>query len=113
MDSAAELAESMIAVLAPVLSQFTEAGLADIAERIFLDALPGRRGGAAQHLGPELEAELPVLYPAALRGHPLTGADRWEGADDGDLIAVALGFDLEHGETVFLVEESDALDQPG
>ena len=45
------------------------------AAQIFLDALLGCRRGAGEHLGPELKAELPVLYPAAFRRHPLPGAD--------------------------------------
>ena len=45
--------------------------------------------------------------------HPLSSVeayDRWQGADDRDLIPMALGFDLEHCEAVFLIEENDALD---
>jgi hypothetical protein len=44
---------------------------------------------------------------------PFTGTDRCKRADDRDLIAVALGFYLEHGIAVLLVKECDALDQPG
>ena len=66
-----------------------------------------------EHLGPELKPELPVLNPAAFGGHPFTGVDGGQRADHRHQIAVALGFDLEHGQTVFLVEERDPLDQPG
>ena len=45
------------------------------AAQILLDALLGGRRGAGEHLGPELEAELPVLDPPALGGHPFAGAD--------------------------------------
>jgi len=83
------------------------------AAEMFLDAFFRRRRGAGQHLGAELKAELLVLHPAALRRHPFTGADGWQRTDDRDLIAVALGFNFEHRETVFLVEKGYALDQPG
>jgi len=40
------------------------------AAQIFLDAFLGGGRGAVQHLGPELEAELPILHPAAFSRHP-------------------------------------------
>src|ERR1017187_3094341 len=64
------------------------------AAQIFLDAFLGRGRGAVQHLGPELEAELPILHPAAFRRHPFTRTYRWQGANDSDLIALSLGLDL-------------------
>ncbi len=82
------------------------------AAQIFLDAFLRRRRGAVQHLRLELEAELPVLNPASFGGHPLTGTDGGERADHRHLVAMALGFDLEHRPAVLLVEERDALDQP-
>ena len=66
-----------------------------------------------QHLGPELKPELLVPHPSAFSGHPFTGADGGQGADDRDLIAVPLGLDLEHGEAVFLIPKGNALDQAG
>jgi len=81
--------------------------------QVFFDAFLGGRRGAGQHLGFELEAELAVLDPAAFRRHPFTGADGRQGADHRHQVALALGFDFEHGIAVFLIEERDALDQPG
>ena len=65
--------------------------------------------GAGGGCGTELEAKLPVLDPAPFGGYPLPGADRGQGADNGDQVAVPLGLHLQHGPAVFLVVERDAL----
>ena len=104
-------------LLAELLHQLLRVNGADAldhaAAQILLDALPGGGRGAVEHVGAELEAKLPVLDPAALGGHPLPGADRSQGADHGDQVAVPFGLHLEHRPAVLLVEEGDALDQPG
>ena len=41
------------------------------AAQVFLDALLGGRRGAVEHVGAELEAELPVLRPSGLRRSPI------------------------------------------
>lgn len=46
-----------------------------VAPEIFLNALDGRWRRAGQHLGFELQTELTVPNPDALRRHPLAGTD--------------------------------------
>ena len=60
-------------------------------------------GVLVEHLGAELEAELPVLHPVPLGRQPFPGADGWQGANHGHQVAVPLGFDLEHAESAVLV----------
>ena len=104
-------------LLAELLHQLLGVNGADAldhaAAQVFLDALPGGGRGAVEHLGPELQAKLPVLDPASFGGHPFPGADGCQGADDRDQVAVPLGLHLEHRQAVLLVVERDALDQPG
>ena len=83
------------------------------AAQVLLDAFPGRWRRAGKHLRPELEAKLPVPHPAPLRSHPFPGTDRWKRTHNRHLLPVPPGFHPEHGETVFLVEEGNSLDQPG
>src|ERR1039458_2802501 len=66
------------------------------AAQVLLDALVGGRGRAVEKLSAELEAEIPVADPTALGGHPFAGTDRGQRPDDGDLVAMSLGLDLEH-----------------
>jgi hypothetical protein len=51
-----------------LLGEHRADALDHVAAQIFFDALLGRRRGAGEHLRLELEAEFPVLHPAALRG---------------------------------------------
>ena len=61
--------------------------------------LVGRTGcSAVEHVGAELEAKLLVLDPLALGGHPLSSADRSQGANHGDQVAVPFGLHLELAE---------------
>ncbi len=45
------------------------------AAQVFLDALPGRRRGAIEHDGAELQAKLAILNPASFGGNLFPGAD--------------------------------------
>src|SRR5436190_5898537 len=83
------------------------------APEIFLDSFERGRGRALDNVGAELQAELRVAHPLALGGQPFAGAHRWERADDRNEIAMPFSLDLHDGEPVLLVEERDALDQPG
>jgi len=75
------------------------------AAEVFLDALPGGGRGAGEHLRLELEAELPVLHPAALGGHPFARADGGQRADDRHQVSVPFDLRLEDDEARVLVPE--------
>lgn len=101
-------------LLAKLAHQFLGVDRADAldhaAPQILLDAFLGGRRSAGEHDGAELETKLAVLDPASFGGQPFSGADGRKRANDGDQVAVPLGFDLEHAKTVLLVKEGNALD---
>src|SRR5215471_9308529 len=83
------------------------------AAEIFFDSLASGRRGALEEFGPKLKAELPVPFPPAFGREPLAGTDGRERAKDCDRFALAFDLNLQYGESVFLVEEGDPLDQSG
>jgi len=80
---------------------------------VFLDAFAGVGGGGGEQLRAELHAEVPVALPFAFGGKPFARVGRWERSQDSHLLAMALHARLEDAEAGILVEESDALDEPG
>jgi len=66
-------------------------------------ALFGRRRGAGEHFGSELEAKLPVLNPATLGSKPFAGADGRQGPDHSHQVTMPLRLDLEDAEPRILI----------
>jgi hypothetical protein len=52
-----------------------------------------------------------IVDPIPFRRQPFTGRDRWQRANHRDEVATALCLYFQDGEPIFIVEESDALDQ--
>ena len=68
-----------------------------------------RRAGA-EGVRAELEAVLRVAHPVAGGLHPFAAVDGRQRAEHGHEVALAADLHAQHGETVLLVEERDALD---
>jgi hypothetical protein len=69
---------------------------------VSFDAFFGSRRRAVKHLGPELLPIFLVLHPPSLSRKPFSCTDGCQGANQRYQIAVAFGFDLEHGPTFSL-----------
>src|ERR1039457_6249726 len=83
------------------------------AAEVTLDAFDRLRRHGFHQSGLELESVLFVSNPPALGLQPLPGSYGRQRSDDRYLIAVPADFYPEHTEAVFVVVESDALDQAG
>ena len=54
-----------------------------------------------------------VIDPGSARLNELAGRDHRRVTEDGDQVALAAGFDVQHAEPVFFVVKGDALDEAG
>src|ERR1700733_4034128 len=79
---------------------------------IFLDPFDGGGGRRLEKACTELEAVLAIIVPIPARLDELAGGDHGGMADNGDQIPLAARLHTQHGETVFLVVERDALNEP-
>jgi hypothetical protein len=53
------------------------------------------------------------IDPGSARLNELAGRDHRRVTEDGDQVALAAGFDVQHAEPVFFVVKGDALDEAG
>ncbi len=80
--------------------------------KIFLDSLDRRRRHGLQKPRPKLDAVRAIVAPLATGLNELAGGDRRGMANDRDQIALAPRLDAQDAETVVVVVERHALDEP-
>jgi len=83
------------------------------AGQVLFDALPCGWGCAAEQVGPKLKPKLPVLNPSPFGRKPFAGIDRRQRSNHCHRLAMASRFDLDDGEAILLVEETDPFNQAG
>ena len=96
-----------------LLGQNRPDALDQAAAEVPLDPFHRRRRHGLHQSGLELEPVLFVSDPPALGLQPLPGSYGRQRTQDRDLIALPSDFYPKHTEAVFVVVESDALDQAG
>src|ERR1039457_3154529 len=96
-----------------LLGQNRPDALDQAAAEVTLDPLHRRRWHGFHQSGLELKPVLLVANPPALGLQPLPGSYRRQRSKDCYLVSVSSDFYPKHTEAVFVVVESDALDQAG